>query len=245
MRSTVYVCNIDPVISETVLTQYFNVTCGPVLDVRMCVDPRLHTGENGIPAAPPGTPTALRFAFVQFYDEAAARVALQMSGTTVGSMPIRVLPSRTAINPITPELLPMSDGDAERVTRTVYGANLPSCVGRDELERYFETRAGPVSMMVLLRDPHRKSSRIAFIEFADPDSARRAIEFNGARLSADPAHPGVRLTMSKTPVYATKAEIDDAIASTTTGCTGAGPARAKHKPRVPQRQLSGPSVLVA
>ena len=63
--------------------------CGPVVDCRVCGDPN----------------SAMRFAFVEFRDDASARAALDMNGTVLGAYPVRIMPSKTAIVPVNRQAL--------------------------------------------------------------------------------------------------------------------------------------------
>ncbi|KAJ6792403.1 putative polyadenylate-binding protein-interacting protein 9 [Iris pallida] len=178
IRRTVYVSDIDQHVTEEQLATLFN-TCGQVLDCRVCGDPH----------------SVLRFAFIEFADEYGARQALTLGGTMLGFYPVKVLPSKTAILPVNPTFLPRSADEREMCTRTVYCTNIDRKVTQMEVKDFFESLCGEVSRLRLLGD-HVHSTRIAFVEFVQAESALLALNCSGMLLRALP----VRVSPSKTPV---------------------------------------------
>ncbi|XP_062218726.1 polyadenylate-binding protein-interacting protein 11-like isoform X2 [Phragmites australis] len=158
VRRTVYVSDIDQHVTEQKLAEVF-LTCGQVVDCRICGDPH----------------SILRFAFIEFADDAGARAALTLGGTMLGYYPVRVLPSKTAILPVNPKFLP-------RVTE-------------DDVKIFFQRVCGKVSRLRLLGD-YVHSTCIAFVEFAQAESAILALNFSGMVLGSLP----IRVSPSKTPV---------------------------------------------
>ncbi|XWS50270.1 hypothetical protein CRYUN_Cryun12cG0073800 [Craigia yunnanensis] len=147
IRKTVYVSDIDVQVTEELLAGLF-LSCGPVVDCRICGDPN----------------SVLRFAFVEFYKEEDAMAALNLSGTILGYYPLRVLPSKTAIAPVNPTFLPRSEDEREMCTRTIYCANIDKKVTQADVKLFFESVCGEVQRLRLLGDYHH-STRIAFVEF--------------------------------------------------------------------------------
>ncbi|XP_038986271.1 polyadenylate-binding protein-interacting protein 9-like isoform X2 [Phoenix dactylifera] len=147
IRRTVYVSEIDQLVTEEKLAEIF-ATCGQVVDCRVCGD----------------THSVLRFAFIEFADEDGARAALNLSGTMLGYYPVRVLPSKTAILPVNPKFLPRSEDEKEMVVRTVYCTNIDKRVTQTDVKVFFELICGKVSHLRLLGD-NVHSTRIAFVEF--------------------------------------------------------------------------------
>ncbi|KAJ6801171.1 putative polyadenylate-binding protein-interacting protein 9 [Iris pallida] len=178
IRRTVYVSDIDQQITEEDLAKLF-VTCGQVVDCRICGDPH----------------SVLRFAFVEFADEEGARAALSLGGAILGYYPLRVLPSKTAILPVNPKFLPRSNDEREMVVRTVYCTNIDKKVTQSDVKNFFEQICGEVSRLRLLGD-NVHSTRIAFVEFAQAESAIVALNCSGMVLGALP----IRVSPSKTPV---------------------------------------------
>ncbi|URE49605.1 RNA recognition motif containing protein [Musa troglodytarum] len=178
IRRTVYVSDIDHQVTEEQLATLF-INCGPVVDCRMCGDPK----------------SVLRFAFIEFTDEEGARAALNLSGTVLGFYPVRVLPSKTAIAPVNPTFLPRSDDEREMCSRTVYCTNIDKKVAQAELKLFFESICGEVYRLRLLGDYHH-STRIAFVEFVVAESATAALNCSGVVLGSLP----IRISPSKTPV---------------------------------------------
>ncbi|ONK80083.1 uncharacterized protein A4U43_C01F13710 [Asparagus officinalis] len=178
IRRTVYVSDIDNHVTEEHLAELF-ANCGQVVDCRVCGDPH----------------SILRFAFIEFADEDGAKVALNLGGTMLGYYPVRVLPSKTAILPVNPKFLPRSNDEREMVVRTVYCTNIDKKVTQADVKVFFEHACGEVSRLRLLGD-NVHSTRIAFVEFVQADSAILALNCSGMFLGALP----IRVSPSKTPV---------------------------------------------
>ncbi|DBA85978.1 TPA: Poly(A) RNA polymerase cid11 [Trebouxia sp. C0004] len=178
VRRTIYICDIDQQVTEEQLANLFQ-ECGRVVDCRVCGDPN----------------SAMRFAFIEFLEESAAKIALTRNGTVLGTYPLRVLPSKTAIVPVNNQYLPRTEEERELCGRTVYAANIDKKVDRTDVQAFFETLCGPVSKIRLLGDYHHPT-RIAFVEFTNAESARAALNCSGALLGSTP----VRVSPSKTPV---------------------------------------------
>lgn len=178
IRRTVYVSDIDHQITEEQLAALF-LGCGQVVDCRVCGDPN----------------SVLRFAFIEFTDEEAARAALNLSGTMLGYYPVKVLPSKTAIAPVNPTLLPQTEDEREMCARTVYVTNIDKKVSQADVKLFFETVCGRVYRIRLLGDYHH-STRIAFVEFAMAECAIAALNCSGVILGSLP----IRVSPSKTPV---------------------------------------------
>ncbi|CAL9061602.1 unnamed protein product [Musa banksii] len=152
IRRTVYVSDIDQLVTEENLAELFS-NCGPVVDCRICGDPH----------------SVLRFAFIEFSDEDGARAALNLGGTMLGYYPVRVLPSKTAILPVNPKFLPKSEDEKQMVVRTVYCTNIDKKVTRMDIKIFFEQFCGEVSRLRLLGD-NVHSMCIAFVEFVQGES---------------------------------------------------------------------------
>lgn len=178
VKRTVYICDIDQQVTEEQLATLFQA-CGRVVDCRVCGDPN----------------SAMRFAFIEFMEEAAVQLALTRHGVILGTYPLRVLPSKTAIVPVNNQYLPRTEEERELCGRTVYAANIDKKVDRTDVQAFFETLCGPVSKIRLLGDYHHPT-RIAFVEFTSAESARAALNCSGALLGSTP----VRISPSKTPV---------------------------------------------
>ncbi|XP_062223628.1 polyadenylate-binding protein-interacting protein 8-like [Phragmites australis] len=178
VRRTVYVSDIDQHVTEQKLAEVFS-TCGQVVDCRICGDPH----------------SVLRFAFIEFADDAGARAALTLGGTMLGFYPVRVLPSKTAILPVNPKFLPRTEDEKELVSRTVYCTNIDKKVTEDDVKIFFQSVCGKVSRLRLLGD-YVHSTCIAFVEFAQAESAILALNFSGMMLGSLP----IRVSPSKTPV---------------------------------------------
>ncbi|KAE8717482.1 Polyadenylate-binding protein-interacting protein 10 [Hibiscus syriacus] len=178
IRNTVYVTGFDHQVTEELLAGLF-LSCGPIVDCRICSD---HI-------------SALRFAFVEFYNEDDAKAALNLSGTILGFYPLKVLPSKTAIAPVNPTYLPNSEVEREMCLRTVYCTNIHKKVTKTGVKLFFEFLCGKVQRLRLLKDSNHPTNS-AFIEFTTAASAIAALNCSGAILGLFP----IRVATSKTPI---------------------------------------------
>ena len=80
---TVYAANVDRRVTAADVRAFFGGLCGPVAKLRLLGDG--------------GGPHAARIAFVEFDSAASAAAALNCSGALLGSLPIRVSPSKTPV----------------------------------------------------------------------------------------------------------------------------------------------------
>lgn len=85
---TIYCTNIDKKISQADVKLFFESVCGEVYRLRLLGDYHHST----------------RIAFVEFVMAESAIAALNCSGVVLGSMPIRVSPSKTPVRPRAPRL---------------------------------------------------------------------------------------------------------------------------------------------
>ncbi|GAA0172059.1 RNA splicing factor [Lithospermum erythrorhizon] len=157
----------------------FRGQANQVVDCRVCGDPH----------------SRLRFAFVEFADEYSAKAALSLGRMNFGFTQLKVLPSKTAILPVNPTFLPRSEDEREMCARTVYCTNIDKKVTQADVKNFFETRCGEVSRLRLLGDQVH-STRIAFVEFVNAESAILALDRCGDTLGSQP----IRVSPSKTPV---------------------------------------------
>ncbi|KAK8477251.1 hypothetical protein V6N13_027831 [Hibiscus sabdariffa] len=178
IRNTVYVTDVDHQVTEELLAGLF-LSCGPIVDCRICSD---HI-------------SALRFAFVEFYNEEDAKAALNLSGTILGFYPLKVLPSKTAIAPVNPTYLPKSADEREMCLRTVYCTNIHKKVTKAGVKLFFESFCGEVQRLRILKDSHHPTHS-AFVEFTTAASAIVALNCSGIVLGLLP----IRVAPSKTPV---------------------------------------------
>ncbi|CAD6247443.1 unnamed protein product [Miscanthus lutarioriparius] len=172
---------IERTVTEQKLAEVFS-NCGQVVDCRICGDPH----------------SVLRFAFIEFADDAGARAALTLGGTMLGYYPVRVLPSKTAILPVNPKFLPRTEDEKEMVSRTVYCTNIDKKVTEDDVKGFFQQACGKVSRLRLLGD-YVHSTCIAFVEFAEAESAIMALNFSGMVLGLLPIRH-IRSLVPMTPV---------------------------------------------
>ncbi|XP_018452112.1 polyadenylate-binding protein-interacting protein 12-like isoform X2 [Raphanus sativus] len=178
IRRTVYVSDIDQQVTEEQLAGLF-IGFGQVVDCRICGDPN----------------SVLKFAFIEFTDEGGARAALNLSGTVLGFYPVKVMPSKTAIAPVNPTLLPRTEDEREKCARTIYCTNIDKKVTQTDIKLFFEAVCGEVLRLRLLGDYHHPT-RIGFVEFVMAESAITALNCSGVLLGSLP----IRVSPSKTPV---------------------------------------------
>ncbi|GJM90722.1 hypothetical protein PR202_ga07029 [Eleusine coracana subsp. coracana] len=88
-----------------------------------------------------------------------------------------------------------SEDEKEMVSRTVYCTNIDKKVTEDDVKIFFQRVCGKVSRLRLLGD-YVHSTCIAFVEFAQAESAILALNFSGMVLGSLP----IRVSPSKTPV---------------------------------------------
>ena len=210
---TVYVRDVHSEVTERELALAFT-SCGPVVDCRLCSDP---SGEA-------------RFAFVAFNSAASARAALGLSGVTVGKQAVRVMPSRTSVIPVNPNLLPQTAEEVERCARTVYVANLDASASDDELEAFFRDAAGAVSRLVTHVNP-RNSSRMAFVEFETAEGALAALRCAGRVFGSR----ALRVGPSKTPLRVAGAGAGTAGTAGTAAAGTAAAVASSDQPSSPRR----------
>ncbi|KAJ0233171.1 Polyadenylate-binding protein-interacting protein 12 [Hirschfeldia incana] len=178
IRRTVYVSDLDQQVTEEQLAGLF-IGFGQVVDCRICGDPN----------------SVLRFAFIEFTDEAGARAALNLSGTMLGFYPVKVMPSKTAIAPVNPTFLPRTEDEREMCARTIYCTNIDKKVTQTDIKLFFEAVCGEVYCLRLLGDYHHPT-RICFVEFVMAESAITALNCSGVIVGSLP----IRVSPSKTPV---------------------------------------------
>ncbi len=65
-----------------------------------------------------------------------------MTGAILYGSALRVLPSKTAIVPVSSTLMPRSENDIERCSRTVYVTNIDPKIDRKECCSFFEQLCG-------------------------------------------------------------------------------------------------------
>jgi hypothetical protein len=68
--------------------------------------------------------------------------ALTKTGAVLGNSSLRVLPSKTAIVPVNKDLMPRTNDELERCSRTVYVANIDKKVDKDDVRSFFEQLCG-------------------------------------------------------------------------------------------------------
>lgn len=178
MWHNVHVRNISSSLSESALARVF-AGCGRILDCRLCGDPN----------------SKLRFAFIAFATSKEVDQALTLDGFMLEGAALRVLRSKTAVIPVNPNLLPQSEDDIERCSRTVYVANVDPHLSPAEVRATFEELCGPVTCMHQQLN-NRRDTQVAFIEFAEASSATTALGCSGQLIG----QRQVRVSPSKTPL---------------------------------------------
>ncbi|GFR42394.1 hypothetical protein Agub_g3266 [Astrephomene gubernaculifera] len=219
IKRTVYISYVDCTLTEENLAAFFS-DCGRIIDCRICGDPN----------------SAMRFAFIEFLEVEYAQKALEKTGSVLGSSPLRVLPSKTAIMPVNQELMPRSPDEVERCSRTVYAANIDKKVDKNDVRAFFESLCGKVSRIRLLGD-YAHSTRIAFVEFHHAEGALAALNCSGALLGSLP----IRVSPSKTPVKVDGSRDSDGQSSSAHSQHSVPPSRHIPQQQQPQQQLLQPA----
>ena len=178
VRRTIFVRDLGLEVSEEAVVQAFS-PFGAIEECRMCSDPNC---------------AALRFAFIQYESEEAVGMALTLDGSSLGGHDIRVARSRTAIVPVNSSLLPRSAEEVERCRRTVHVTNLDINCPPGQVAAFFVQHCGEVARIHVAQHAH--GMQVAFVEFAEEESAARALNCGGARIQAQP----IRVGPSKTPL---------------------------------------------
>ncbi|KAJ0986016.1 hypothetical protein J5N97_004372 [Dioscorea zingiberensis] len=168
IRRTIYISDIDQHVTEEELARLFG-RCGLINDCRVCAEPG----------------SVLHFAFIEFHSESAVPLAKELSGVVLGSLPIWVAHSRTAILPVNPSFLPRGVNERCMVRRTVYCSNIDKKVSEYELKGFFESQCGKISRMRLLGDRDHPT-RIAFVEFVEAAGAHAALSRSGTLVGTFP-----------------------------------------------------------
>ena len=89
--------------------------------------------------------------------------ALARNGILLGSYPLRVLPSKTAIVPVNNQYLPKTSEERELCGRTVYAANIDKKVDRTDVQAFFESLCGePISVPRVCDSQQWKAFHIGF-----------------------------------------------------------------------------------
>ncbi|KAL4554478.1 hypothetical protein LXL04_039309 [Taraxacum kok-saghyz] len=142
-----------------------------VVDCRICGDPN----------------SGLRFAFIEFTNEEGARNALSLAGTMLGYYPVRVLPSKTAIEPVNPTFLPRFEDEREMCSRTIYCTSIDKKVTQADVKLFFESFCGEVCLpFEIARRVSSFDSYCICMEFVMAESAITALNCSGALLGSLP-----------------------------------------------------------
>ncbi|XP_047320300.1 polyadenylate-binding protein-interacting protein 9-like [Impatiens glandulifera] len=180
VKRTVYVANLDPIITEEQVAEFFGKNCGEVTKWRICNKHRSH----------------LRFAFVEFSNEESAKNALRFAGMQMGSYCLTIVPSNSSIVSVNPKLLPKSEEEMNLCAKTIHCSNVDKVISEFVLKKFFNDHFGEITRMKFLGDALHPT-QTAFVEFATVESATMALECNGRVLGDLP----IRVSPSKTPIW--------------------------------------------
>jgi RNA recognition motif-containing protein len=163
---TVYITGIDRQLNEDSLIQVFNF-CGTITNLRLCGD----------------TSKPTRFAFIEFLTRESAAMALSFTGIMLGNSPLKVLPSKSAIQgprPVSPAAVIMPALDPtyyERASRTLYVGSVDTRISPEELVKFF-SQCGEVTKLCVAGDTIH-AARFAFVEYSTAYEAHQALGLNG------------------------------------------------------------------
>eukprot|EP01132_Coremiostelium_polycephalum_P009719 gene9719-11935_t len=151
-QRTVFVTNLSPRVKEQELFDYFSKACS-VAKVKLIID-RATQKFKGV-------------GYVEFTDKSMVPAALALSGSKFMEQQIRVFP----IQPEKKAMKSSSTGNCR-----IYAGNLNLTTTEKQLESLF-SQYGSLDFIKIHIKP---ASKYAFIQFRDPESAKRAIlELNG------------------------------------------------------------------
>jgi RNA recognition motif-containing protein len=174
---TIYVTGLDSSLSEAQVLDFFSGS-GQVTNYRFC-------GDATAPQ---------RFAFIEFADPNMASAAVQMTGTVLGKYPIRISPSKSAIQNAAPRPN-YSNEQLDQISRTIHVGNLDVQVTDSYIRAIFERSSGPIARIALAGETSY-ASRFAFIEFFSRECAQDALKMNGVIV----AGKQIRVNMSRSPI---------------------------------------------
>nr|CAG4715645.1 unnamed protein product [Naegleria fowleri] len=183
VKRTIYVTCIDTQITETQVCEFFSY-CGRIVNYRVCGDTQHPT----------------RFGFFEFEQKESAQAAISLSGQFLGRYALRILGSRTPIQP-TPGAVgngatySFTPVHHDQINRTVYVGNVDVGLTEDDLKEFFDANCGPVTKVVLAGDAVH-SARFAFVEFLHFESRNKALECSGTLLG----NRNIRINPSRTPI---------------------------------------------
>ncbi|EFC42906.1 predicted protein [Naegleria gruberi] len=183
IKRTIYVTSIDTQILEAQVCEFFSY-CGRIVNYRVCGDTQHPT----------------RFAFFEFEQKESAQAAVSLSGQFLGRYALRILGSRTPIQP-TPgavgngAVYSFTPAHHDQINRTVYVGNADISLTEDDLKEFFDANCGPVTKVVLAGDAVH-SARFAFVEFLHMESRNKALECSGTLLG----NRNIRINPSRTPI---------------------------------------------
>eukprot|EP01024_Parvocaulis_polyphysoides_P019526 TRINITY_DN1887_c0_g3_i1.p1 TRINITY_DN1887_c0_g3~~TRINITY_DN1887_c0_g3_i1.p1 ORF type:complete len:414 (-),score=69.03 TRINITY_DN1887_c0_g3_i1:969-2210(-) len=189
-QRTIYISEVHHDVTEADLAILFS-RCGDVVDVRLCGDAH----------------SKMRFAFVEFSIATwtfAIPEALKLNNVLLCGAPIRVQRSKTAIVPIKRDLLPQSEEEMVRCSRTIYACNIDKRFTKMDVQAFFEALVvdesvgadGKVARIKMMADSSQKTN-IAFVEFCSDESVALALnKCQGALMGCLP----LRVSPSKTPI---------------------------------------------
>jgi RNA recognition motif-containing protein len=119
---------------------------------------------------------------------------LSLSGSVLGNYPLRISPSKSAIQNTTTRSN-YSQEQLDQITRTIHIASLDIGVNEAYLKDIFERASGPVARIALAGETSY-ATRFAFVEFYSRESAQDALKMNGVLIAGKP----IRITMSRSPI---------------------------------------------
>jgi len=123
-----------------------------------------------------------------------ASAAVQMTGTVLGKYPIRISPSKSAIQNAAPRPN-YSNEQLDQISRTIHVGNLDVQVTDSYIRAIFERSSGPIARIALAGETSY-TSRFAFIEFFSRECAQDALKMNGVIV----AGKQIRVNMSRSPI---------------------------------------------
>lgn len=168
MFHAVRVANVPASVTESALARVFS-GCGRVLDCRMAGDSN----------------SDLRVAFVAFDTETGVDAAVHLDGFLLQGVALAVRKSATPVVAVNPDLLPRSESDLERCTRTVHVAHIGLSVTALEVRFALENACGGQIENMHQQRTSGGDTQVAFVEFRDASVAQAALNVSGLKIGAN------------------------------------------------------------
>lgn len=171
---TVYINQLDTVLTEPYLREWFGERCGAIRQIKLCGDQSQTT----------------RYCFIEFDTLEGANNCKGLAGTSLGNYQFKCSDSKVTLSKPIPVT---GDGAASaQQSRTVHIANLDRAITENDLRAYFE-QCGTVCHVYIVAGETHQPVRYGFVEFIDIGSVPKAFALSGAVIG----QYGIRVSQAK------------------------------------------------